>query len=86
VAEAIRTDGGMEAVQLRVAEQYVEQFGNLAKSTTSVIVPASVSDMAGMIAAAMKCSDRRLWSRQRVTRCRRHRHPRPQMPPPPPRG
>src|SRR6187431_2242874 len=54
VAEAIRTDGGMEAVQLRVAEQYVEQFGNLAKSTTSVIVPASVSDMAGMIAAAMK--------------------------------
>ena len=54
VAEAIRTDGGMEAVQLRVAEQYVEQFGNLAKSTTSVIVPASVSDVAGMIAAAMK--------------------------------
>ena len=54
VAEAIRTDGGMEAVQLRVAEQYVEQFGNLAKSSTSVIVPASVSDMAGMIAAAMK--------------------------------
>jgi regulator of protease activity HflC (stomatin/prohibitin superfamily) len=54
VADAIRTDGGMEAVQLRVAEQYVEQFGQLAKSTTSVIVPASVSDVAGMIAAAMK--------------------------------
>ena len=54
VAEAIRTDGGMEAVQLRVAEQYVEQFGNLAKSSTSVIVPASVSDLAGMVAAAMK--------------------------------
>ena len=32
VAEAIGTDGGMEAVQLRVAEQYVEQFGNLAKN------------------------------------------------------
>jgi regulator of protease activity HflC (stomatin/prohibitin superfamily) len=54
VADAIRTDGGMEAVQLRVAEQYVEQFGKLAKSTTSVIVPAGVSDVAGMIAAAMK--------------------------------
>ena len=54
VAEAIRTDGGMEAVQLRVAEQYVEQFGNLAKSTNSVIVPATVSDLAGMVAAAMK--------------------------------
>ena len=54
VADAIRTDGGMEAVQLRVAEQYVEQFGHLAKSTNSVIVPATVSDLAGMIAAAMK--------------------------------
>jgi len=54
VAEAIKTDGGMEAVQLRVAEQYVEQFGNLAKTTNSVIVPATVSDLAGMVAAAMK--------------------------------
>ncbi len=54
VAAAIRTDGGMEAVQLRVAEQYVAQFGNLAQKTTSVVVPANVSDLAGMIAAAMK--------------------------------
>ncbi len=54
VATAIKTDGGMEAVQLRVAEQYVAQFGNLAQRTTSVIVPANVSDVAGMIAAAMK--------------------------------
>src|ERR671918_870727 len=44
VADAIRTDGGMEAVQLRVAEQYVEQFGNLARHANSVIVPATVSD------------------------------------------
>jgi regulator of protease activity HflC (stomatin/prohibitin superfamily) len=54
VADAIRTDGGMEAVQLRVAEQYVEQFGNLARHTNAVVVPATVSDVAGMIAAAMK--------------------------------
>ena len=54
VADAIRTDGGMEAVQLRVAEQYVEQFGNLAKHTNAVVVPANVSDVAGMIATAMK--------------------------------
>ena len=54
VADAIRTDGGMEAVQLRVAEQYVQQFGNLARHTNAVIVPANVSDVAGMIAAAMK--------------------------------
>ena len=54
VASAIRTDGGMEAVQLRVAEQYVAQFGNLAQKTNTVVVPATVSDVAGMIAAAMK--------------------------------
>jgi hypothetical protein len=54
VADAIRTDGGIEAVQLRVAEQYVEQFGNLARHTNAVVVPANVSDVAGMIATAMK--------------------------------
>ena len=54
VAEAIRTDGGMEAVQLRVAEQYVEQFGKLAKSSNTLIIPATLSDVSGMIAAAMK--------------------------------
>src|ERR671912_2384995 len=40
VAAAIRTDGGMEAVQLRVAEQYVEQFGKLAKSSNTLVIPA----------------------------------------------
>jgi regulator of protease activity HflC (stomatin/prohibitin superfamily) len=54
VAGAIRTDGGMEAVQLRVAEQYVAQFGQIARSTNAVVIPANVSDVAGMIAAAMK--------------------------------
>src|SRR5687768_8307968 len=54
VAAAIRTDGGIEAVQLRVAEQYVTQFGNIAQKTNTVVVPANVSDVAGMIAAAMK--------------------------------
>ena len=39
-------DGGMEAVQLRVAEQYVAQFGNLAQKTNTVVVPATVSDVA----------------------------------------
>ena len=54
VAGAIRADGGMEAVQLRVAEQYVAQFGQIAQKTNTVVVPANVSDVAGMIAAAMK--------------------------------
>jgi regulator of protease activity HflC (stomatin/prohibitin superfamily) len=54
VAQAIRNDGGMEAVQLRVAEQYVEQFGKLAKAGNTLVVPATLSDVSGMIAAAMK--------------------------------
>src|SRR5918993_2973956 len=54
VATAIRTDGGMEAVQLRVAEQYVAQFGQIAQKTNTVVVPATLSDVAGMIAVAMK--------------------------------
>jgi regulator of protease activity HflC (stomatin/prohibitin superfamily) len=54
VASAIRTDGGMEAVQLRVAEQYVTQFGQIAQKTNTVVIPANLSDVSGMIAAAMK--------------------------------
>ncbi len=57
VAGAIRTDGGMEAVQLRVAEQYVTKFGEIARQSNMVVVPANVSDVAGMIAVAMKVFD-----------------------------
>jgi regulator of protease activity HflC (stomatin/prohibitin superfamily) len=53
VAGAIRSEGGIEAVQLRVAEQYVEQFGNLAKSNNTMILPATLSDVGSMVAAAM---------------------------------
>src|SRR5215813_12760816 len=52
VAAAIRTEGGMEAVQLRVAEQYVSQFGQLAQKTNTVVVPANVTDVAGMVSMA----------------------------------
>ena len=57
VADAIRAEGGRDAVQLRVAEQYVTQFGNLARTANAVIVPATVSDVAGMIATAMRVFD-----------------------------
>jgi len=53
VAEAISSQGGVEAVQLRVAEKYVEQFGHLAQKTNTVILPATVSDVGSMIALAM---------------------------------
>ncbi len=53
VANAIKSEHGMEAVQLRVAEKLVEQFGNLAKATNTMILPANFGDMASMIATAM---------------------------------
>src|SRR3989442_4574965 len=53
VAESIQVAGGYEAVQLRVAEQYITQFGELAKASNTMILPASVSDIGAMIAMAM---------------------------------
>jgi len=53
VAETIQVPGGQEAVQLRVAEQYITKFGELAKTNNTLILPASVSDIGSMIAVAM---------------------------------
>jgi regulator of protease activity HflC (stomatin/prohibitin superfamily) len=53
VAEAIQAPGGFQAVQLRVAEQYISQFGNLAKQSTTLIIPSTLSDISGVIASAM---------------------------------
>jgi regulator of protease activity HflC (stomatin/prohibitin superfamily) len=53
VAAAIEASGGFEAVQLRVAEQYLAQFGKLAQQNNTMILPASVSDVGSMIALAM---------------------------------
>ena len=54
VAEAIKLPGGQEAVQLRVAEQYIGQFGELAKKGNTIVLPANVADVGSMIALAMK--------------------------------
>lgn len=53
VAETINSPGGADAVRLRVAEQYVSQFGNIAKQGNTVVVPANVADIASMITMAM---------------------------------
>ena len=53
VAEAIAAPGGDGAVNLKVAEQYITQFGNLAKATNTVILPTNVADVAGLIATAL---------------------------------
>jgi regulator of protease activity HflC (stomatin/prohibitin superfamily) len=53
VAAAINEPGGFEAVQLRVAEQYVTEFGRIAKASSTIVVPSSLSDVASMLAVAM---------------------------------
>jgi regulator of protease activity HflC (stomatin/prohibitin superfamily) len=54
VGQAVASPGGVEAVQLRVAEQYVREFGNLARAATTLVLPATLSDVGSMIALAMK--------------------------------
>jgi regulator of protease activity HflC (stomatin/prohibitin superfamily) len=58
VAEAIKLPGGQEAVQLRVAEQYIGQFGELAKKGNTIVLPANVADVGAMIALAMKLAQK----------------------------
>lgn len=53
-ASAIREPGGSDAVNLKVAEQYVAAFSNLAKTNNSLIIPANMSDISGLIAGAMQ--------------------------------
>jgi regulator of protease activity HflC (stomatin/prohibitin superfamily) len=53
VAQAIQSPGGMEAVNLKVAEKYVEAFGNVAKEGNTLILPGNLAEMGTMVAAAM---------------------------------
>lgn len=52
VAAALIDKGGAEAMQLRVAEQYIDEFGKLAKAGNTLVVPANLADLASMIALA----------------------------------
>ena len=52
VADALETPGGDRAMQLRIAEQYIEEFGRLAKTGNTFVVPSNLSDIASMIALA----------------------------------
>ncbi|KAI8103911.1 hypothetical protein M9435_006437 [Picochlorum sp. BPE23] len=53
LAESIRSTGGSEAVSLRVAEQYLDAFGKVAKESTTMLLPSSGHDPASMVAQAM---------------------------------
>ena len=51
IAVAIQQQGGADAVNLRVAEQYIKEFGNLARENNTVIIPSDLSNIAGMVAS-----------------------------------
>lgn len=50
IALAINERGGIDAVNLKIAEQYINEFGNLAKTNNTVILPSNLSDLAGVVA------------------------------------
>jgi len=57
VAEALSQDGGTTAANLRVAEKYISQFGKLAKTNNTMIIPASMGDVSAMVATVMSVLD-----------------------------
>jgi len=58
VAEALAKEGGQQAANLKVAEQYVNAFAYLGKTTNTLIVPANMGDLATLITSAMTMLDR----------------------------
>jgi regulator of protease activity HflC (stomatin/prohibitin superfamily) len=54
IGAAIRQPGGMEAVNLKVAEKYVEAFSGLARTNNTVVIPSNLGDVAGLVATAMQ--------------------------------
>jgi regulator of protease activity HflC (stomatin/prohibitin superfamily) len=53
IGAAVGQPGGWEAMQLRVAEQYIARFGEIAKQSTTVVLPASLTDVASLVTTAM---------------------------------
>jgi len=58
VAEAIGDKGGLEAANLKIAQQYIDAFGNLAKTSNTLVIPTTASDVAGFLATAMTVLDK----------------------------
>ena len=53
IAASIQAPGGFQAMQLRVAEQYIQQFGNLAKAGNTLVVPSNLSDVSSILTTAL---------------------------------
>jgi regulator of protease activity HflC (stomatin/prohibitin superfamily) len=63
VASALNSDGGDAAMKLRIAEQYVGQFGNIAKEGNTLVIPADLSNVASMVALASRIGSETLTQR-----------------------
>jgi regulator of protease activity HflC (stomatin/prohibitin superfamily) len=59
VANAVIEKGGADAMQLRIAEQYIGEFGNLAKTGNTFVVPANLADLTSMMALATDIAKRK---------------------------
>ncbi|SDB60551.1 SPFH domain, Band 7 family protein [Desulfonatronum thiosulfatophilum] len=53
IARQLEMPGGQNAASLRIAEQYVNEFGKLAKTSNTLVIPANIGDLAGMVSTAM---------------------------------
>ena len=54
ISESLIAPGGKEAMNLKIAEQYVKEFGNIAKETNTMIIPSNLSDIGGTVAGLSK--------------------------------
>ena len=84
VAQAINEPGGFEAVQLRVAEQYIAEFGRIAKTSSTVVVPSNLSDVASILSVAMNVIRHTSGEAPPPPPPAQPRRPQPTPPPPPP--
>ena len=58
IAMAIQAPGGMQAVNLRVAEQYLGEFGKLAKTNNTMIIPTDLADISGVVGSITSVMNR----------------------------
>ena len=81
VAEVINLPGGAEAMNLKVAQQYIEEFGNLAKKNNTMIIPADMANMGAMVATATEIFKNTSTSGGRKKNCSEKNGSEPQEPP-----
>jgi hypothetical protein len=58
VAAAMGKEGGQQAANLKIAEEYIGALGNLAKTNNTMIIPTNLADVASVVASAMTVLDR----------------------------